>query len=160
MRKIPCQRGWGAAPWGRSEVVRVMSGSDDESQASLGSSVVRGDTSLCLQSTGNTLWGEQGQRWGTSLGTGAERVVGREALRELRAGQGREAGPEQESRCSSASPWVWPSSLRAIIPGQGPFPPSTPCHHPASGPKSASSLGSVISPTRVSGKLVAQMLRP
>lgn len=49
-------------------MVRVKSGSDDESQASLGSSVVRGDTSLCLQSTGNTLWGEQEQRCWDLLG--------------------------------------------------------------------------------------------
>ena len=35
----PLLGGQGTAPWGRPEVVRVMSGSDDESQASLGSAI-------------------------------------------------------------------------------------------------------------------------
>lgn len=112
---------------GRFKTPRVTPDSDDKSQASFGSSMVRGDTSLCPKSTGDALWGQQGQGcwdqpgWTPQLmprGWGGEgpappKLPGN-------AGQGKGCGEQAQSRtrgAPSASSCLSASSLHAHVQG-------------------------------------------
>lgn len=153
--------GLGGGSVGRSEAAGVGSASEGESLATLGSSMVRGDTSLCPQTTGNTLWREQVQgRWDNS---GQTPQLRRQGLQGAGALPGLERG--RKPHVPSASPGTRPGAPHSgAMPSSARRAPPAPCRFPRAQPVHTRPFlprfrpGAQSPHLRVSGELAAPVL--